>query len=107
MGDNDADMALAAQALTASGGGEVAVADGQILAIVPLPVCGLMSDAKVDEVSEQVSAIEEAWETMGCTMPSPFMTMGGLSLACIPELRLTNRGYVNCLTFEFEPIVVE
>ena len=40
-------------------------------------------------------------------MPSPFMTMALLSLACIPDLRLTNRGYVDCHTYQFVPVVVE
>ena len=107
VGDNDEDMALAAQTLVECGGGEVAVADGKVLALVELPVCGLMSDKHVDEVAKQVAGIEEAWKQMGCKMPSPFMTMGILSLPCVPVLRLTNRGYVNCLTFQFEDLVVE
>ena len=107
MGDNDEDMALAARTLVGCGGGEVAVMDGRVLALVELPVCGLMSDERVEVVSDKVSKVEKAWETMGCTLPSPFMTMGVMSLACVPYLRLTNRGYVNCVTFEMEPLVVE
>lgn len=106
MGDNDADMALAAQTLVACGGGEVAVQDGRVLGLVELTVAGLMSTERVEVVADKVARIQEAWAKMGCTMPSPFMTMGGMSLACIPELRLTDRGYVNCLTFQFEPVVV-
>lgn len=107
MGDNDEDMALAARTLAECGGGEVAVADGQVLALVELPVCGLMSTERVEVVAQKVGAARRAWEQMGCTMPSPFMTMGVMSLACVPELRLTNRGYVNCLTFEMEDLLVE
>ena len=107
VGDNDADMALAARTLAECGGGEVAVADGQVLALVRLPVCGLMSDGRVEDVAAEVAAVENAWKQMGCTMPSPFMTMGLLSLACIPDLRLTNRGYVDCNTYQFVPVVVE
>lgn len=105
MGDNDEDMALAAKTLAECGGGEVAVADGQVLALVELPVCGLMSTERVEVVAEKVAAARRAWEQMGCSMPSPFMTMGVMSLACVPELRLTNRGYVNCLTFEMEDLL--
>ena len=105
MGDNDEDMALAARTLAECGGGEVAVADGEVLALVELPVCGLMSTERVEVVAEKVGRAREAWERMGCAMPSPFMTMGVMSLACVPELRLTNRGYVNCLTFEMEPLL--
>lgn len=107
MGDNDEDMALAARTLAECGGGEVAVADGKVLALVELPVCGLMSTERVEVVAEKVARAREAWAQMGCTMPSPFMTMGVMSLACVPELRLTNRGYVNCLTYEMEPLLVE
>ena len=107
MGDNDEDMALAARTLAECGGGEVAVADGKVLALVELPVCGLMSTERVETVAEKVGAARRAWKQMGCTMPSPFMTMGVMSLACVPELRLTNRGYVNCLTFEMEDLLVE
>ena len=107
MGDNDEDMALAARTLVGCGGGEVAVADGKVLALVELPVCGLMSTERVEVVAEKVAGARRAWEQMGCTMPSPFMTMGVMSLACVPELRLTNRGYVNCLTFEMEDLIVE
>lgn len=107
MGDNDEDMALAAATLAECGGGEVAVADGKVLALVELPVCGLMSTERVEVVAEKVARARAAWEQMGCAMPSPFMTMGVMSLACVPELRLTNRGYVNCLTFEMEPLLAE
>ena len=107
MGDNDEDMALAARTLAECGGGEVAVADGRVLALVELPVCGLMSTERVEQVAEKVARARAAWAEMGCTMPSPFMTMGVMSLACVPELRLTNRGYVNCLTFEMEPLLVD
>ncbi len=107
VGDNDEDMALAAQTLVECGGGEVAVQDGKVLALVELPVCGLMSDKHVDEVAAEVAKIEQAWSDMGCKMPSPFMTMGILSLPCVPVLRLTNRGYVNCVTFQFEDLLVD
>ena len=104
VGDDDADMALAANALIACGGGEVAVQGGRVLAQVELPVGGLMSEGTVEDVAAQVARMEDAWRQMGCTMPSPFMTLGLLSLACIPHLRLTDRGYVDCDRFEFVPL---
>ena len=107
VGDDDRDMALAARTLVECGGGEVAVRDGEVLGLVELPVFGIMSDRGVEEVAEQVAGVERAWAEMGCAMASPFMTMGLLSLACIPELRLTDRGYVDCTAYEFVPLVVE
>ena len=107
IGDNDEDMAIAANALASCGGGAVAVRDGEVLGLVELPVAGLMSTKPLEEVASEVERLERAWEEMGCTMPSPFMTMGLTSLACLPDLRLTNRGLVDCLTFQFVPLVVE
>ncbi len=107
VGSNDEDMALAANTLVECGGGAVAVRDGKVLGLVKLPIAGLMSDKPLEEVALEVDGLERAWENMGCTMVSPFMTMALLPLACIPELRLTNRGLVDCLKFEFVPLVVE
>ncbi len=106
VGNSDEAMATAAQRLVDIDGGWVAVDDdGKVLAEVPLPVAGLMSDQPIDEVSAQVKELEKAFETLGCTIESPFMTMSLLPLAVIPELRLTNRGLVDTVNFDFvEPI---
>ncbi len=99
VGTNDADMALAANTLIDCGGGLCAVADGKVLGLVPLPIAGLMDDRSAEEMAARVAALTRAWGEVGCTLPSPFMTLGLISLACIPELRLTNRGYVDCVDF--------
>lgn len=107
MGDNDADMALATQQLIAMQGGEIAIQDGKILAKVQLEIAGLMSSLPVEEVAKQVETMSKAWEDMGCSMMSPFMTVASMSLACIPELRLTDRGYVDCTCYQQLPLFVE
>lgn len=95
LGDSREDMALSANILIQRGGGMVVVEKGQILAFVPLPIAGLISPEAVTTVSRQVKELEEAWKRLGCTLPSPFMSMSLLSLPVIPELRLTNRGLVD------------
>jgi len=100
-GTNDADMALAANTLIECGGGMCAVADGKVLALVPLPIAGLMSDRSVEDVAGLISRLDAAWKEMGCAINSPYMTMALIPLACLPELRLTNRGLVDCRTFQF------
>ena len=107
IGTNDADMALAANTLIQCGGGMVAVQDGKVPGVVPLPIAGLMNDKPLEEMSQMVENLEQAWAKIGCTMPSPFMTMALIALACLPELRLTNRGLVDCTTFQFVPLEVE
>lgn len=100
-GTNDEDMALAANTLIETGGGLCAVADGEVLAVVPLPIAGLMSDRPVEEVAELVCKLTQAWKEMGCVINSPYMTMALIPLACLPDLRLTNRGLVDCNQFQF------
>ncbi|QNK40680.1 adenine deaminase [Caproicibacter fermentans] len=104
IGTNDEDMALAANTLIACGGGMTAVQNGKVLGTVPLPIAGLMNDRPVEEMSGIVGSLGEAWKKIGCTMVSPFMTMALISLACLPELRLTDRGLVDCTTFQFVPL---
>ena len=100
-GTNDADMALAANTLIECGGGLCAAADGKVLALVPLPIAGLMNDLPVEEMAALVAGLSDAWREMGCSINSPYMTMALIPLACLPELRLTNRGLVDCRTFSF------
>ncbi len=106
VGTNDVDMALAANTLIACGGGMCAVQNGEVLGIVPLPIAGLMSDKPVEEIGKIVAGLEDAWKKIGCSMPSPFMTMALIPLACLPELRLTDRGLVDCTKFDFVEIEV-
>ena len=107
VGTNDEDMALAANTLAEVGGGLVVVADGEVLGLVELPIAGLMGALSAEEMSAKVHHLEDTWAEIGCTMPSPFMTMALIPLACLPELRLTNRGLVDCTTFQFTDLVVD
>ncbi len=107
IGTNDADMALAANTLIQCGGGMCAVQNGKVLGCVPLPLAGLMNPLSAEEMSEKVEGLTNAWNTIGCDIVSPFMTMALIPLACLPELRLTDRGLVDCTTFRFVPLEIE
>lgn len=107
VGTSDSDMALAVNLLTACGGGLIAVKDGKVLGHVPLSIAGLISEKSLEETSDLLKNIERAWEEMGSNVPSPFMTMALIPLAVIPNIRLTNRGIVDCNEFKFVPLIVE
>jgi len=106
VGSNNADMALAANELIKCGGGMIAVQNGKIIGKVELPIAGLVSDEPIEIMDKKIHELELAWAKMGSTLPSPFMTMSIVPLACIPVLRLTNRGLVNCLSFTFEKSIL-
>ncbi len=107
IGTNDEDMALAANTLIACGGGMTVVQNGKVLGTVELPIAGLMNDKPLDEMSNIVANLGSAWNKIGCNMVSPFMTMALIPLACLPELRLTDRGLVDCTKFKFTPLFIE
>jgi adenine deaminase len=105
-GMSDADMIFAVAKLAEVGGGMIAVADGEVLALVELPIAGLMSDRPVAELAEQTRALSEAYRQLGSPIESPAMIFSFLSLGVIPALRLTNRGLVDSVEFELVPPIV-
>jgi adenine deaminase len=100
VGMNDADMARAVGRLAELGGGIVAVENGEVLAELPLPVGGLLSDLPLSEVVERSSACTEAAELLGCRGSTPFLTMAFLALSVIPSLKITDQGLVDVDRFE-------
>ena len=106
VGMTDEDMAAAANHLRAIGGGQVVVMDGRVIAELPCPIGGLLSDLTFEEVAERARVLEEAAGELGTTLPSPFMAMSFLALSVIPELKLTDRGLVDVDRFELVPLEV-
>ncbi len=106
LGTNDRDMLVAALRAVELGGGLVVVENGEVLAELPLPVAGLVSDQPLEVVLEKFSALTSAAESIGCTLPDPFAAMSFLALVPIPEIRLTDRGLVDATKFEFVDLFV-
>lgn len=89
------DMSAALARLAEIGGGQVAVLDGKVLAEVPLPIGGLMSDRSLGEVSTEVLQLANASGRLGITIAAPFMQLSFLGLSVLPELRITDLGLVD------------
>jgi adenine deaminase len=104
VGMNDGDMAHAVQRLAELGGGIVAVDAGGVLAELPLPVGGLLSDAPLADVVERSRACTEAAERLGCRGSTPFLTMSFLALSVIPSLKITDQGLVDVDRFVLVPL---
>ena len=107
LGVDDASMAACVTRLGEIGGG-IAIADGgTILAELPLPVAGLMSDRPLAEVHQRLTAMERMLLDMGVRMRAPFMTLSFLSLSVIPDLKITDRGLVDVGAFRLVPLEVD
>ena len=104
VGMNDASMAAAVRRLANRGGGIVVVDGAEVLAELPLPVAGLLSDAPVDEVVAASRAVIEAARELGCTLEAPIQHLAFLALSVIPSLKVTDRGLVDVDRFELVPL---
>ncbi|MCI9158495.1 MAG: adenine deaminase [Lawsonibacter sp.] len=103
MGASPEDMSIAANYLIQQGGGQVVVADGEILEFLPLPVGGIVSDCEPQEMAEQEARIDAAARSLGSDLPNPMMYMFFLPITAIPDYAITDVGpvdYVNLTTFD-------
>ncbi|HVY50105.1 MAG TPA: adenine deaminase [Devosia sp.] len=100
VGTNREDMALAANRLQEVGGGLVVFSKGRELALVELPIAGLMSDERAEVVARKSEALVRAMAACGCTLHNAVMQHMFLALPVIPELRLSDLGVVDVTRFE-------
>ncbi len=105
-GDDEADMLLAARRIRQMQGGFLTVQDGQVLAELPLPICGILSDAPVEQVGRSLCAIRASLTQLGYRHPNPIMSLGTLGLPVSPALKLTDRGLVDVKQGALAPLVV-
>ena len=106
VGTNDPDMYIAARELEKCQGGFVAVENGVVKGILPLPIGGLMSCDPANKVMQEIDALNRVVRGMGSELPSPFMTLSFVSLPTVPELGLTDQGLINVKTHRIVPLVV-
>ena len=107
VGMSDAEMARAVQRLVEIGGGLVVVDGGEVVAELPLPVAGLVSDRGLDEVIAASEATVAAVHALGSRVASPFQSLAFLALSVIPSLKLTDHGLVDVDRFELVPLAVD
>ena len=101
IGDNDADMAAAVNALGKSGGIAV-VSGGKVLARLELEIAGLMTDKNAEYVLNTHEELEKAAKSLGITdSVDPFLSLAFLPLPVIPEIRITDSGLFDVEKFEF------
>jgi adenine deaminase len=99
-------MARAAMRLGEVGGGVTVWKDGKELALVELPIAGLMSDSPAADVAAQADAMVAAMQTCGCTLNNAYMQHSLLALVVIPALRISDLGLVDVTKFELTDLLI-
>jgi adenine deaminase len=105
-GADERSMETAARRAAELGGGLVAAAGEQVLAEVPLPYAGLMSDRPIGEVRRQLDGALAAAHALGSPLRDPFMALSFAALEVIPHLKLTDRGLVDVARAALVPLWV-
>ena len=102
VGDNDSDMLTAVDALEASSGGFVVVSEGKILAQLPMPIAGLMSDLPLQEIIARQESLLTAFRSIGeYADGDPFVTLSFIALPVIPHVRITDMGVFDVTKMQF------
>ena len=74
--------------------------EGRELALVELPIAGLMSDERAEVVAAKAEAVVAAMRDCGCTLNNAYMQHSLLALVVIPELRISDLGLIDVDRFE-------
>jgi len=93
-GTNDADILFAVDEIKRMHGGLVVCDKQKVLASLPLPICGLISDRPLSEVYARMKEIEKVLHSIGAASNS-FMTLSFIQLPVIPSLKITDMGLVD------------
>lgn len=107
VGTNKADMARAANRLGEIGGGVVVIKEGQEIALVELPIAGLMSNERAEVVAQKAAKMVAAFQECGCLLNNAYMQLSLLGLVVIPELRISDLGIVDVNEFTLVPLFLE
>ncbi len=107
VGTDRENMALAANRLGEVGGGVTVYKDGKEIALVELPIAGLMSEEHAETVADKAQGMVEAMLACGCTLNNAYMQHSLLALVVIPELRISDLGLVDVTKFEITPLFEE
>jgi adenine deaminase len=105
-GANDVDMAVAVNRIRELQGGAVVCANEKILAELPLPVFGLMSDLPIETITARLQEIKQVISELGVPFPDPLLTLITLSGAAIPYLRICEEGLVNLKNGKTASVIV-
>ena len=94
-GTKDSDMATAVKRIHSMQGGAVVCEDGKILAEVPMPIFGIISDLTMKDLVQQFENVTRAAQNQGIPFPDPVLSLTTLTGSAIPYLRICEEGLVN------------
>ncbi|MCW5820342.1 MAG: hypothetical protein KIT12_10575, partial [Trueperaceae bacterium] len=115
IGTNGEDMALVGNKIAELGGGLVVAVDGEVLAAVPMPLHGVVSDASAEEVEAGMRHAKRVIaDVLGIDFISNYYRLTGFFIPGVsPELRMSVKGLLKVayagdqLKVEPIPVVID
>jgi len=92
VGADEADMALAVNRVAELQGGAVVCAGGCVIAEIPLPIGGNMSDAPMEELLRGSKEFQQAAAALGAPFANTHLTLMTLTSPAIPFIRICEEG---------------
>jgi adenine deaminase len=107
IGTDDGDMATAVNRIHHLQGAALVCQDGKIIAELPLPVFGLVSDLEMKDLVQQAETVARAARKLGVPFPEPLLSLATLTGAAIPYLRICEEGLVNLKDGKTLPLFID
>jgi adenine deaminase len=104
-GATEREMAFAVNRVLGHQGGIVVARGEEVVAELPLPICGIVSDKPIEEIARRIAEIEQGCRGLGF-IHRPFLTLQTLAFTGLPYLRLTDRGLVDIRKRAFVDLII-
>jgi adenine deaminase len=105
VGVTDEDLCAVINEVIRNKGG-IALADGDNIQSLALPIAGIMTNASYMEVAQLYTALDEGAKKLGSTLRAPYMTLSFMALLVIPQLKLSDKGLFDGKRFGFTEVFV-
>jgi len=107
VGENDKDMAGAVNRIYDLQGGAVVYSKGKVMAEIPLPLFGVMTNMPIEMLAKRMEEITKITKDLGFPFDDPLLTLVTLTGAAIPFLRICEEGLVNLKDGETSGLIVD
>ncbi len=104
MGNKVKDMVLAQRKVIELQGGYAVYGEAGLLASVQLKIGGIISDARIEQLAEEVGTVRLAMKQLGYRNDNEIMSFSTLTLPVSPDVKLTDYGLLDVKTQAFIPL---
>lgn len=106
VGTSDKEMAAALNQLITLGGGVVVVKEREVIAQLPLPICGIISPKPLPEIVRKMKDVESACLRLGSNLTRPLLTLQTVPFTGLPYLRPTDKGLADIQKGKLVPLTI-